>query len=504
MKYATGLLSIVVAFVVLNATNLTYVDSTEDGAEGYVGEATCLSCHTGLTPEIVNNYMLSGHRYKLNPVEDGTPRAYPTSRETRAGESPAEVAPPAGTAWTDFAYVIGGYGWKARFVRTTGRVYTDDAEAQQNLYATEANGGAERVTYHLGEDKKYNYGCFKCHTTGGTEEGSWNGVDADSLGTFSDPGVTCEGCHGPGQEHAAGAFTGVLPPNTGDFLRTERCIDCHQRDGRTSAIPVKGNYIRHHEQGNEFRASAHGDGVGSELTCASCHNQHVPLRYPELATNGETGLNATCADCHASQYPMPTVNGVSKSIECVDCHMSRASKSALGFTLGNGVMGDVASHLMKINTDPVGREAMFTEDGKLVKLDDEGHGAVTMDFACLGCHTDKDVGWAAQFAEALHTTGVVTSTDDRADVPRKFELGQNYPNPFNPSTTIHFALPEASTVSLELYSVDGRLVHSVLNRRMPAGNHQITMDAGHLPSGIYIYRLSTDGFSEARTMTLLR
>jgi Secretion system C-terminal sorting domain/Cytochrome c554 and c-prime len=474
-------------------------------AAGYVGEATCITCHTATNPEIVNNYMKSGHRYKLNPVEDGVLRPYPTGRVNKDGESPQEVTVPVGTSWSDFAYVIGGYGWKARFIRKNGRIYTDDDQAQQNLYATLANGAPLRAAYHLGEEKVYNFSCFQCHTTGGTAEGSWNGVTDDSLGTFKDPGVTCEGCHGPGAEHVAGAFQSppVLPPNTGDFLKIERCIECHQRGGATNAIPVSGGYIRHHEQGNEVRASKHGDGVGAELTCVSCHNQHVPDRYPSVAEAGSNGLNATCETCHATATYEVQLNGAKKNVECTDCHMSKAAKSAIGFQLGNGWKGDIPSHIMAINTNPVTKDAMFTSDGK-VALDSEGHAAVTLDFACLACHTNKDVQWASDHAASIHTTGIQTATEDLADLPESFELLQNYPNPFNPTTVIPFNLPETADVSIKIYSVDGRLVETILRQTMPAGSHQISLNSDGLANGTYLYRLKAGSFVSTKMMTLLK
>jgi len=130
--------------------------------------------------------------------------------------------------------------------------------------------------------------------------------------------------------------------------------------------------------------------------------------------------------------------------------------------------------------------------------------AVTMDFACLRCHTDKNVEWAANYAASMHTTGIHTSSDDLVDVPVEYELGQNYPNPFNPTTTITFALPETADVRIKIYSIDGRLVETLLSQRMPAGNHQMTMNAGFLASGTYLYRLTAGNFTESKMMTVLK
>ncbi len=454
----------------------------------YVGEKTCLSCHTGINPTLVAEYQKTGHPFKLNKVEGGPP-TYPENT------SPGVPNPPPNTTWDDFAYVIGGYGWKARFVKNDGRVYTIGDSAQYNL----ADGGW--VPYSKGKDKKYDYNCFKCHTTGPSPEGSWNGIAADSLGTFSEPGIRCEGCHGPGSEHVASLGT-VKPPLIGDDLRINRCGDCHQRGGTTNAIPASGGYIRHHEQLNEMRASAHGDGQGTDLTCATCHDTHVPLRYADAAGEGMSGIKTTCETCHPNHEIL--VNGSPKNIDCVDCHMPMAGKSAIGMQVGNGWKGDVKTHIWGININAVTKEAMFTSDGKFVQLDENGHAAVTLDFVCLGCHTQKDVAWAATYTKDIHTNGIVTGLDAVAELPKDFRLMQNYPNPFNPSTTIAFDLPKATRVVLKLYSQNGQLVKTLIDQNMPAGAHKVTLDASSLASGVYLYRIEAGDFVDSKKMLLVK
>ncbi|MDZ7766041.1 MAG: hypothetical protein U5K00_16750 [Melioribacteraceae bacterium] len=188
--------------------------------------------------------------------------------------------------------------------------------------------------------------------------------------------------------------TGVAPPNTGDMLTINVCSDCHQRGGVTNAIPASGGYIKHHEQINEMRASKHGDGQGGELTCASCHDAHIALRYPDAAGEGLNGISTTCQTCHPNRE-IQFDDGSVKNIDCVTCHMPMASKSAVGMQVGNGWRGDVPTHIMAINTDPVTKDAMFNSEGNQVVLDANGLAAVTMDFACLQCHTNEDVQWAS-------------------------------------------------------------------------------------------------------------
>jgi len=94
-------------------------------------------------------------------------------------------------------------------------------------------------------------------------------------------------------------------------------------------------------------------------------------------------------------------------------------------------------------------------------------------------------------------------------LPTTFALGQNYPNPFNPETVIEFALPTAGDVSLSVYNVAGQLVKTLINGNMRAGYHQIRWDGRDasdrdVSSGVYFYKLDTNGFSETRKMLLVK
>jgi hypothetical protein len=88
--------------------------------------------------------------------------------------------------------------------------------------------------------------------------------------------------------------------------------------------------------------------------------------------------------------------------------------------------------------------------------------------------------------------------------PRTFALEQNYPNPFNPSTTIQYQLPEEVKVRLEIYDLLGRKVTTLLDRRIPAGYHEVSFDASSLASGVYIYRLTAGSFSKTRKMMVMK
>jgi hypothetical protein len=92
----------------------------------------------------------------------------------------------------------------------------------------------------------------------------------------------------------------------------------------------------------------------------------------------------------------------------------------------------------------------------------------------------------------------------RADVPKAFSLSQNYPNPFNPSTTISLQIPLRSRVNIQLYSVSGQRIRTIMDGTYDPGTYRVSVSAEGLPSGVYFYRLSAGDFTAVRRMVLLR
>jgi hypothetical protein len=96
-----------------------------------------------------------------------------------------------------------------------------------------------------------------------------------------------------------------------------------------------------------------------------------------------------------------------------------------------------------------------------------------------------------------------------AEAPLTFALQQNRPNPFRASTAIHFALARPGRVDLRIFDLQGRLIHSLVEKDLDAGRHVVEWrgvnDRGERAApGVYFYRLVTPGFSEMRKMLLLQ
>lgn len=92
---------------------------------------------------------------------------------------------------------------------------------------------------------------------------------------------------------------------------------------------------------------------------------------------------------------------------------------------------------------------------------------------------------------------------------KEFALADNYPNPFNPSTTIEYSLEKAGNVSLNVYSVTGKLVQTLVNAYQPAGSHSVMFngadaDGNTLPSGVYFYTLKNDAQTITKKMILAK
>ena len=76
------------------------------------------------------------------------------------------------------------------------------------------------------------------------------------------------------------------------------------------------------------------------------------------------------------------------------------------------------------------------------------------------------------------------------------ELGRGYPNPFNPAATISFSVGQTGKVSLRIYDLAGREVGRLVDRELPAGEHEATWDGKdqlgrEVPAGVYLMQLET-------------
>jgi photosystem II stability/assembly factor-like uncharacterized protein len=90
------------------------------------------------------------------------------------------------------------------------------------------------------------------------------------------------------------------------------------------------------------------------------------------------------------------------------------------------------------------------------------------------------------------------------EIVNKYSLGQNYPNPFNPTTNVKFSILNSGDVKLVVYDIMGREVQTLVNEMLKPGTYEVKFDGSMLTSGVYFYKLITDGFSETKRMLLIK
>lgn len=89
-------------------------------------------------------------------------------------------------------------------------------------------------------------------------------------------------------------------------------------------------------------------------------------------------------------------------------------------------------------------------------------------------------------------------------IPHEFELFQNYPNPFNPTTKIKFSVPNQSELRIDLYNMIGEIVKTLAEGKYETGNYEIDLDMSNLSSGIYLYKMQSNGFVKVRKLLLMK
>ena len=410
-------------------------DPGEDGqsvALGYAGSSTCGGCHARQYASWEN----SGHPYKIVPKQeilDGT--GYPPWIQSDvhgdefavdadffdAGQGGDQVltinADTFPNGWDDITYVIGGYGWKARFINNEGYIITglergdpgdtgDDDKTQYNFpLEVDAFGPAaypdvpvSSSRYHPEDANMKPYNCGSCHTTGWVPD-----TDADTDGDLSDnqdglpgihgtwvePGIGCEGCHGPGAGHADNPYEVAT-----QWDASASCSSCHIRSD-IYEVDTSGGFIRHHEQFEELIQGKH-----SALLCEGCHDSHEPVRFsdtyialddtpddpnPDFPNFG--GVRIECTSCHFSQaesYDVWAANVLGMAgVTCEQCHMPHATKSAVR---AGTFYGDTMTHLFGINTwvDPINPDSSLSTTGAK-----PANPYISLDWACGSCHSDE-------------------------------------------------------------------------------------------------------------------
>ena len=139
-----------------------------------------------------------------------------------------------------------------------------------------------------------------------------------------------------------------------------------------------------------------------------------------------------------------------------------------------------------------GNGACFSQEGNFILYGTVGQTIMSM-------------GSDAQF----WVTGIKQRSEP--ELPKYFELQNNYPNPFNPTTTLSYALPTESKVTLKIYNALGQVVATPVNGIVTAGYQSAEWRASNVASGVYFYRVEATSlgdpsktFTQVKKMVLMK
>lgn len=124
-----------------------------------------------------------------------------------------------------------------------------------------------------------------------------------------------------------------------------------------------------------------------------------------------------------------------------------------------------------------------------------GFGIVTMTITLKGCKINGII---------YGDTNTVGIRKIDYEIPSFFSLSQNYPNPFNPTTNIKYQINKNSYVFIKIFDVLGKAIETLVNEKQSPGTYEVSWDASEYPSGVYFYRLGTEGFIDTKKMILLK
>jgi hypothetical protein len=273
--------------------------------------------------------------------------------------------PDGGTVTGRAAYVAGGRRREDLWVRLDdGRLqvfpWSWDAQRKQpfepyrELTGREASGDSLDHWSRLGRNADLL--CYGCHATGHRVANGASDVDAAvPRSSWTEAGVGCEACHGPGGPHVDAARRGDAKPTPPPHDARRSCDGCHalrellaspfgaepaHRYGAALAtfgdpVPrVPADFEHRQATFADFRPATFGQQAAAleqsgcarkgGLACATCHEPHTGGLTPAAA--GPDGGDAVCATCHAGVVAQAGAHSGhapgTPGSRCFDCHLA--------------------------------------------------------------------------------------------------------------------------------------------------------------------------------------
>jgi len=279
---------------------------------------------------------------------------------------------------------------------------------------------------------------------------------------------------------------------------------------------------------------------GDDTYCASCHGDFRSGSYISPVDGQNWGnihnlhrstmLSGVCDACHLLSGRFPAMLDESAGgeglapIACMGCHGRSEDNVAGNPSFPNGLGAGLRQHHTNAgvsaclschdDADP----ANYTPVGEEILPPYYANPGTGHDNMPTGpCNDDGSEHFAgATFGLDNDGNLVYDTADPGCDISAvpvsspMARLLQNHPNPFNPTTNIQYVIDESGHVLLQVFSVTGELVRTLVNANHDrADTYQVTWngegeDGRSLPSGIYFYRLDSPNGVEMKKMVLLK
>jgi hypothetical protein len=238
--------------------------------------------------------------------------------------------------------------------------------------------------------------------------------------------------------------------------------------------------------------------------CETCHQAGGRFPVAINSSDGGTGLDPVgCTGCHGRDEDNTASNpdfpfGVGAGLRqhhynagvtlCMGCHedANPGNYSSVGEDILPPYYANPGTGHLAIPTGSCNDDGSENFAGLAIGLDNDGDTLYDADDP--SCSVSGVPNQSIQMARLL----------------------QNHPNPFNPSTEIQYVTKGSGHVLLQVFSVNGELVRTLVNAHHDqARTYQVTWngraDDGRLvPSGVFFYRLESPGGSEMKKMILLK
>lgn len=348
-------------------------------------------------------------------------------------------------------------------------------------------------------------------------------------------------------------LTGSMDLVNGAFFKEGVPLTPYTDNDLINENPLQLSLYEVYNSNNELIASTQNViPVSNEINCVStgCHSSEMNILYEHENEGGFDPNNTPilCAECHADNALGTTGHpGVpnfsyaihdshkNKTNDCYKCHPGPNTQCLRGVMYGHGMVcqdchGSVANVALTIQQ---GREPWLEEPscgatschgsnyaeetGKLFRQS-KGHGGLY----CSTCHGEPHAivpsteandniqnialqGYAGVLQECTVCHGVnPTSPGPHNLLPTAIHeipgsqsdgivLGQNYPNPFTRLSHIPFTLNERGRVHMGVFSMDGKNIVNIINRKMDAGSYQAELKSDLLAPGSYVVVLEVSG-----------